>query len=73
MQVVEEVDLPISVAVMNLRATEKSSDEGTTSLADLQKNGMSQNEAIRSRGTSKHRQSSRLESTSRMGLLGPGF
>jgi hypothetical protein len=53
MRVVEQFDVPMSDAVVNIGATEKQSiDEGTTSLADIKKNGMSYNWEIRSKKVS---------------------
>jgi hypothetical protein len=48
MRVVEQFDVPNSDAVVNLGATEqKSIDEGNTSLADVQKYGLSFNWEVR--------------------------
>jgi hypothetical protein len=48
MRVVEQFDIPDSDAVVNLGATEpKSIDEGNTSLADVQKYGLSFNWEVR--------------------------
>ncbi len=48
MRVVEQFDVPMSDAVVNIGATEKQSiDEGTTSAADIKKRGMSYNWEIR--------------------------
>ena len=42
MRVVEQFDVPMSDAVVKLGATEQQSiDEGSTSLADIQKDGLS--------------------------------
>ena len=42
MRVVEQFDVPMSDALVNIGATEKQSlDDGATSLADIKKNGMS--------------------------------
>jgi len=44
MRVVEQFDVPMSDAVVNIGATEKQSiDDGTTSTADIKKRGMSYN------------------------------
>ena len=48
MRVVEQFDVPMSDAVVNIGATEKQSiDDGTTSTADIKKRGMSYNWEIR--------------------------
>jgi len=48
MRVVEQFDVPMSDAVVNIGATEKQSiDEGTTTAADIKKRGMSYNWEIR--------------------------
>jgi hypothetical protein len=48
MRVVEQFDVPMSDAVVNIGATEKQSiDDGTTSAADIKKRGMSYNWEIR--------------------------
>ena len=48
MKVVEQFDVPMSDALLNIGATEKQSlAEGTTSLADIKKTGMSYNWEIR--------------------------
>ncbi len=53
MRVVEQFDVPMSDALVSMGATEKQSlDEGTTSLADIKKNGMSYNWEIRGKKVS---------------------
>jgi len=53
MKVVEQFDVPMSDAVVNIGATEKQSlDAGTTSLADIKKNGMSYNWEVRGKKVS---------------------
>lgn len=53
MRVVEQFDVPMSDALVNIGATEKQSlDEGSTSLADIKKNGMSYNWEIRGKKVS---------------------
>jgi len=48
MRVVEQFDVPMSDALVNIGATEKQSiDDGTTSLKDIKKSGMSYNWEIR--------------------------
>jgi hypothetical protein len=48
MRVVEQFDVPMSDALVTIGATEKQSmDEGTTTLADIKKTGMSYNWEIR--------------------------
>ncbi len=48
MRVVEQFDVPMSDALVNIGATEKQSiDDGTTSAADIKKRGMSYNWEIR--------------------------
>jgi hypothetical protein len=48
MRVVEQFDVPMSDALVNLGATEQQSiDEGTTSLADIKKDGLSFNWKVR--------------------------
>jgi hypothetical protein len=48
MRVVEQFDVPMSDAIVNIGATEKQSiDDGTTSHKDIKKNGMSYNWEIR--------------------------
>ena len=48
MRVVEQFDVPMSDALVNLGATEQQSiNEGTTSLADIKKEGLSFNWEIR--------------------------
>jgi hypothetical protein len=53
MRVVEQFDVPMSDALVNMGATEKQGlDEGTTSLADIKNNGMSYNWEIRGKKVS---------------------
>jgi hypothetical protein len=53
MRVVEQFDVPMSDALVNIGATEKQSlDEGSTSLADIKKSGMSYNWEIRGKKVS---------------------
>jgi hypothetical protein len=53
MRVVQQFDVPMSDALVNIGATEKQSiDEGTTSLADIKKSGMSYNWEIRGKKVS---------------------
>lgn len=53
MRVVEQFDVPMSDAIVNIGATEKQSiDEGSTSLADIKKRGMSYNWEIRGKNVS---------------------
>jgi len=53
MGVVEQFDVPMSDAVVNIGATEKQSiDDGTTSSADIKKRGMSYNWEIRGKKVS---------------------
>jgi hypothetical protein len=48
MRIVEQFDVPMSDAVVTMSATEKQSmDEGTMTLADIKKDGMSYNWEIR--------------------------
>ena len=48
MRVVEQFDVPMSDALVTMGATEQQSiDEGTTSLVDIKKSGMSYNWEIR--------------------------
>jgi hypothetical protein len=55
MRVVEQFDVPMSDAVVNIGATEKRSiDDGSTSLADIKKSGMSYNWEIRGKKVSGH-------------------
>jgi hypothetical protein len=50
MRVVEQFDVPMSDAVVNIGATEKQGiDDGTTSSKDIKKNGMSYNWEVRGR------------------------
>ena len=53
MRVVEQFDVPMSDAVVNIGATEKQSiDDGTTSAADIKKRGISYNWEIRGKKVS---------------------
>lgn len=53
MRVVEQFDVPMSDALVNIGATEKQSlDDGATSLADIKKNGMSYKWEIRGKKVS---------------------
>jgi hypothetical protein len=53
MRVVDQFDVPMSDALVNIGATEKQSiDDGSTSLADIKKNGMSYNWEIRGKNVS---------------------
>jgi hypothetical protein len=53
MRVVEQFDVPMSDALVTIGATEQQSiDEGSTSLADIKKNGMSYNWEIRGKKVS---------------------
>jgi hypothetical protein len=53
MRVVEQFDVPMSDALVNIGATEKQSlDDGSTTLADIKKNGMSYNWEIRGKKVS---------------------
>ena len=53
MRVVEQFDVPMSDALVTMGATEQQSiDEGTTSLADIKKSGMSYNWEIRGKKVS---------------------
>jgi hypothetical protein len=53
MRVVEQFDVPMSDALVNIGATEKQSlDDGSTTLADITKNGMSYNWEIRGKKVS---------------------
>ena len=53
MRVVEQFDVPMSDALVNIGATEKQSiDDGTTTLKDIKKSGMSYNWEIRGKDVS---------------------
>lgn len=53
MRVVEQFDVPMSDAIVNIGATEQQSiDEGNTTLADIKKGGMSYNWEIRGKKVS---------------------
>jgi hypothetical protein len=53
MRVVEQFDVPMSDALVNIGATDKQSlDDGSTSLKEVKKNGMSYNWEIRGKKVS---------------------